>query len=165
MKNNEFEEWENSLEGIFDSLNVFHSDTEDDKRGKILIGKTLAQLPKDIQKRVLENVKFIFSYAAGTSVSMFFHKPIIESKEFGKYIEFEQPIIILNFKEMKKGTEMDVIAHEIAHFILGHNNPEKRCNGKIEREADNLAEKWGFKRSYTKEQYMEFERKVSVSKE
>lgn len=159
MKNDKFDDWDNSLEGILYSLKVVNSETYDDDNAKLLISKTLIKLPIKIRKKVLENVMFIFSYAAGTSLSLFFRKPIIKSKEFGEYIEFEQPIIILNFKEMKKGTEMDVIAHEIAHFILGHNNQEKRGNGKIEREADNLTEKWGFKKSYTEEQYKDFERK------
>ena len=83
---------------------------------------------------------------------MFFTKPVIE-----------KPIIILNFQEMKKGHEMDTIAHEIAHFILGHNKPKKRSDGKIEREADNLTEKWGFKRAYTKEQYLDFEKRINPS--
>ena len=39
------------------------------------------------------------------------------------------------------------VAHDIAHFILGHHKnggggPEK------EKEADDLIEKWGFKRAY-----------------
>jgi len=55
-----------------------------------------------------------------------------------------QPLIVLNFSEMKKGSEMDTVAHEIAHFVLKQESGGK----KSEKEADDLSEKWGFKRCY-----------------
>lgn len=56
---------------------------------------------------------------------------------------------------MKKGHESDTVAHEIAHFVLGHYKPKRLSDGKIEREADKLIEKWGFKRVY--KSYKQFE--------
>ena len=47
---------------------------------------------------------------------------------------------------MDEEDKKSIVAHEVAHFILGHHKtgggPEK------EREADDLIEKWGFKRAY-----------------
>ena len=51
---------------------------------------------------------------------------------------------------------MDYVAHEIAHHVLNHCKQE--LDGTIksirnqEREADDLIEKWGFKRIYTEDQ-------------
>ena len=50
--------------------------------------------------------------------------------------------------------KMDVIAHEIAHFVLGHHKLENCSNPKNEKEADDLIEKWGFKRVY--KEYKQF---------
>ena len=42
---------------------------------------------------------------------------------------------------------MNIISHEIAHYILGHMDMNfSDFDG--ERQADNLSEKWGFKRVY-----------------
>ena len=59
------------------------------------------------------------------------------------------PVIILNFSAMKQESEnykRTTIAHEIAHFILEH---ESSSGGIIiEKNADDLCEKWGFGRAY-----------------
>jgi Zn-dependent peptidase ImmA (M78 family) len=47
---------------------------------------------------------------------------------------------------MEKNKEMNTIAHEIAHFILGHYRVE--VGSEAERKADDLCEKWGFRRCY-----------------
>ncbi len=64
----------------------------------------------------------------------------------------EHPLIVLNFKKrMSKSRKMDTIAHEIAHFVLGHHKVRKLTNQrKISNEikADDKAEKWEFKRCY-----------------
>lgn len=66
------------------------------------------------------------------------------------FMNAEVPVIILNFSEMEKdrlseSRMMDTIAHEIAHFVLGH---LIAGGAEQEREADNLIEKWGFRRAY-----------------
>ncbi|MDR4497732.1 MAG: ImmA/IrrE family metallo-endopeptidase [Candidatus Scalindua sp.] len=55
--------------------------------------------------------------------------------------------IILNFKKYPKERKMDVVAHEIAHFILGHHRKKKINMGVMEREADDLVESWRDKRA------------------
>ena len=68
-------------------------------------------------------------------------------------------MIILNFALMEREgySEEDMkaaIAHEIAHLILNH---DFRKPGDYEKEADDLCEKWGFKKAYE-------ERKASPSR-
>ena len=48
---------------------------------------------------------------------------------------------------------MDTVAHEVAHFILGDYSgnllvPKRPKGYKPERAADDLTEKWGFRRAY-----------------
>jgi len=64
-----------------------------------------------------------------------------------KTIVMKQTFILLNFTAMEKMSEtakMSIIAHEIAHFVLGHQKPNIKVS---EEEADDLITKWGFKRS------------------
>lgn len=158
----EYERWENSMEGVLYELSVIGDITTDDDKDKIIIAKTLLKLPKKIRRKVLDEVLFVIMRAAGTVTNIHLSKVITKeelveiNKEFerrGKNsvfprIAIEQPIIILNFSEIKVGTEMDTVAHEIAHFILGHSNLLRPSNPKNERKADDLAEKWGFRRLY-----------------
>ncbi len=57
----------------------------------------------------------------------------------------ELHFIILNFRRCRKNRNT---AHEIAHFILGHHLEKNTNRGIIEKEAEDLAEKCGFKRGY-----------------
>jgi hypothetical protein len=73
--------------------------------------------------------------------------------------EITQPLILLDFALMKNEGEtkdhiMDMVAHEIGHCIPGHMgvNDDYDC----EKKADDLAEKWGFKRVY--DNYDKFEK-------
>lgn len=53
---------------------------------------------------------------------------------------------------------MDTVAHEVAHFILGHYRGSIDSDPKDERRADDLTEKWGFKRAYKESEYKWFEK-------
>jgi Zn-dependent peptidase ImmA (M78 family) len=60
------------------------------------------------------------------------------------------PVIFLNFLviwDEDEEEQMTIVAHEAAHFILGHHLLE-HADFSCEKEADNLAEKWGFQRAY-----------------
>ncbi len=52
----------------------------------------------------------------------------------------------------------DTVAHEVAHLILGHHDDMNSQTSKVEVDADILAVKWGFKRSYSKAMLMKLER-------
>lgn len=152
-KNNEnFEAWLNSVEGIIYDLNVIGDINLKDEKDKILIAKTLLKLPKKVREKTLKESVFVVCSACGT-VREFFYREILKKEDLkevpaGYIVSIRKPMIILNFSEMEKETEMDTIAHEIAHFILGHYKIEEGSNPKKEREADDLTEKWGFKRVY-----------------
>ncbi len=154
------------LEDIYYSLKIIDSEEGRDGYGKNLIAKTVIKLPKKVRDKLFDGdgVFFIFSYSsAGFVRSLNFIKTILKDTLSidplgNKYLQFEQPIIFLNFNQMKKGREQDAIAHEIAHFYLGHYKMKKITNPRCEREADDLVEKWGFKRSYSKRDYRKFEK-------
>ncbi|MBU4308804.1 MAG: hypothetical protein KJ566_03340 [Nanoarchaeota archaeon] len=157
------EKWGNSMDGVLDNMKVLGAEvTIEELRG--VVAKTLLKLPKKIREKVLDEVVFILmgSGCAGTIDQLCFTKftkDAQDKKEWGDgfSLSFTQPLILLNFSEMKKGKEMDLIAHEIAHFILGHiPNPLK--NFPVEREADDLTEKWGFERNYKEKDYKKFEK-------
>jgi len=135
QQNKEFDKWENSIEGVLYELHTIGDATVDDQKDKILIAKTLLKLPKKIKRKVLDaDILFILPRAVGTLGRL--QTPL----------SF-QDFIILNFSHMKRGTEMDCIAHEIAHFVLGHKNFVD-SGSNAERKADDLTEKWGFRRAY-----------------
>ena len=163
-QNKEYDEWMNSTEGVLYSLDTMCSRTVEDDIDRTTIAKTLLKLPKKVKQKVLNEVCFMFTRASGTvenlSLSKTFKKNELKFKSIGldqdiTPVTLEQPVIVLNFSEMKKGRELDIIAHEIAHFILGHHKSQN--NPSNEREADDLTEEWGFKRAY--KDYKQFERK------
>lgn len=147
-----YEKRENSLEGIHYNLGIIGDATTDDDKDKILICKVLQRLPKDIRERVLDETLFVLMSAYGTIEILSF--PVSpETKEVGV------SLIIMNFALMRNEgrTErdlMDAVAHEIAHYILGHDH-HSVLGSDNERKADDLTEKWGFKRAY--DSYEEFE--------
>lgn len=156
----EYKKWENSDEGINYNLNCLNSDTYEDGEGEKLIINTLKRLPKKIREKVLDEVIFVFSSCAGYAKEICFQKFLTKEHIINKsFIQFEQPIIVLNFQEMKKNERMDTIAHETAHFILGHCKMKNINSPKNEREADDLIEKWGFKRAYKEKEYQKFEKR------
>jgi len=154
----EYKKWESSLEGILYNLGTIGVVTEEDEKDEILIAKTLQKLPKDIRERVLEEALFVLTSGYGTLHELYFPVP-------PKTKEIRQPLIILNFALMRNEgkTEddlMDTVAHEIGHHILGHHRLHNDPAG--ERKADDLAEKWGFKRAYYN--YEQFERLAKLNK-
>jgi len=148
---NKYEKWEKSIEGICYNLGVIGEVTYEDTEHKLIIAKTLQKLPKKIREKVLDDVLFVFTSCYGTVRELYFPIP-------PKTKEIRKSLIILNFALMKneKRTEsdmMDTVAHEIAHFILGHVilHDDFLC----ERKADDLSESWGFKRAYDSYEHIE----------
>jgi predicted SprT family Zn-dependent metalloprotease len=109
------EEWE-------DSLKVFGAEAAEDKQYEILIAKTIQRLPKDVRDELRldeEDPSVRLSTIRRTDLSM--------------------PFILLNFANMQGMSEeevMSVIAHEIAHFILGHSSSIYDTGRYKEKEAD-----------------------------
>lgn len=101
---------------------------------RMIIAETILRVPESVRERVVKDVIFItIGGAYGSGLAM----PHSELK------------ILINFAEMEKD-ELDkedmrtTVAHEVAHFILGHEGGGREN----EKEADDLIEKWGFKRAY-----------------
>ena len=140
-----------SFTGVLHNLKFFGDTSEDEKRKRIVV-ETLLRLPTDVRKKTLDEVIFISLSTEG--VTFRFNGSVeLRKKDFKQTREFYHGqivlhFIILNFKKYPKERKMDVTAHEIAHFILGHHRKKKTNMGVIEREADDLAESWGFKRGY-----------------
>jgi len=143
MKNKKYEEWENSIEGIAYNLKVIGDVVIKDGWHTSMICQVLQKLPKKTREKILEEVIFIHTTAWGTIHQLHVQEDIKN-----------RVIIIFNFKCIKKDEKkMDTIAHEIAHYILGQ--LDETNDAKKERAADDLAEKWGFGRSY--KTYKQFE--------
>jgi len=160
----EEEKWENSIEGIVYNLQIpdgLSGEEFDAKKCKLYIAKTLLKLPKKIREKVLDEVMFIIVGGwQGHGTRLLFNEAVNEkdTKRIGDriYIQVKKPVIFLDFSKMKresKSRKMDTIAHEIAHFILGHGGVTN--DEEAERKADDLSEKWGFKRVY--KSYKKFE--------
>ncbi len=144
-------EYENSVTGIFDNLKFFGDTVEDEKRKRI-VAETLLRLPYKVRKRTIDEVLFISMSTAGVTFK-FEGSVNLKKKDFkqkGNIYQgrIELHFIILNFRRCRKDRKMDVTAHEIAHFILGHHLKKNINRGIVEKEAEDLAEKWGFERGY-----------------
>ena len=145
MKRQEYEYTEGS---ILLCLNILNSKTSKDKEKEKFIAKTILKLPGDVREKVLKNrVLFIYSSCPGTS-------GVISFKRLPN--KFECPIITLNFENIKNGREMDIIAHEIAHFFLEDYKNKEKSTIEKERAADDLIEEWGFRRSYSEENLQKY---------
>ena len=152
----QYKEWENSLDGVLYDLHTWE-DPMTGNKSRLIIAETLLRLPKRIKRKVLDEIIFVVSTPRhnGIVCNAYFTK-IIKTKDLkptkGKTcsIEILQPLIFLNFGSRSKSKKMDMTAHEIAHFILGHHRSLISLKGvkvnKAEKEADDLIEKWGFKR-------------------
>jgi hypothetical protein len=150
-------EYENSLEGVLSHLRILGEAATGDKNNKGLIAETLLKLPYKVRRKALDEVIFVVVTAQGLTAKASFPMKLMkgdfQQKEEAYHTIIEHPLIVLNFKKrMSKSRKMDTIAHEIAHFILGHHhkvrnqtNQRKITN---ERKADDQAEKWGFERCY-----------------
>lgn len=148
MKKNQTDgkKWEKSIEEILFSLNLTGDVYADHEEYRILIAETFLKIPKDVRDKALSKVAFIVDENFGLTTIL----STINTN--GKEI-VEQPIILLNqlaMEEESRTFKMDVIAHEIAHFTLGHH---KTMAGNLdehlrqEKEADDLIVQWGFNRS------------------
>ena len=140
-----------------------------DKEDIILICDTLLELPKNIRDKTLKEVSFLVVSDVQYGFFTYFHlsKPYKDhTKQTNEKLRctiltITQPLIVLDFSRMKKlsiHNKMSNVAHEIAHFILEHNDEVIRNDPEVERKADNLAEKWGFKRTYKESKYELFEK-------
>jgi Zn-dependent peptidase ImmA (M78 family) len=149
-----------------DNMTVIGDATTDDEKDQIIIAKTLQKMPKKIRERILREVIFFIMKACGTVTQLFFTRVIkeedVKKTGSGFVVAIEQPVIMLNFSNMKKSKsyQMSAVAHEIAHYILGDylGSPKKKKDKKAERHADDLIEKWGFKRVY--KSYEKFEKNI-----
>ena len=154
------EDWE-AIKKIWDRIYIW----DDGARGvqtppgqdRMIIAETLLRIPESVREKVMKETHFItIGGACGCILPMTFSEVKSEEQlnrwgEGQVRVEIEVLLILINFAEMEK-EEMDeegmrtTVAHEIAHFILEHHKngggPEK------EKEADDLIEKWGFKRAY-----------------
>jgi len=160
------------MKDIKDSINDICYDLdygvncELDDDSKLLIAKTLQKLPLNIKDKIFsDKVNFLAinekDILHGRFQFIYFNN-VIDKKEFTKfknkdgfyYKEYKIPFIFLDFSRMKKMddfTKMSIIAHEIAHFILKHDISKESIKDNIlifEKQADDLIEKWGFKRGY-----------------
>ena len=156
-------EYENSLEGIFDNVNTWYIDGHNEDNNKYIIAETLLELPYKIRSKILDKVIFTIITADGLAMEELpipfslsiakMKKQILKKIPEEYYIKLPQSLIFLNFKgRMSKSYKMNLIAHEIAHVILGHHKNIKSVTSlksrMREKQADNLIEKWGFKRTY-----------------
>lgn len=139
------------------------SDNYGDERNMILIAKTLLKLPEEVRERVVTEARFVVmceSDGALTNLRLSGVLPEIREKVDSmeedatikvstlEKMEFNPPLIVLNFKAMRKKSDsykMNMIAHEIAHFILGDFG--ETSNLKAEREADGLMKRGGPRRT------------------
>lgn len=170
-KDEKLEQWENSIEGILDSLTTVGDISTQDQQNNDLIALVLQKLPKRVREKVLDEVIFVHTTAHGTVRRLLFQK-LIDMKEMkkiegnglfkpGYHVIVPKIFIILNFKCIRSSeTKMNTVAHEIAHFINESKDDYETSNADIkEKMADDLAEKWGFKRSY--KSYSKFKGAVS----
>ncbi len=140
--------FEASLEGILYELGIFGVEHVEDDKFRIIIAKTLQKIPKEERDNVLFEAIFVVFNDYGREISLFIPNPKGEKM-------VKQPIIMLNFALMEKESRsesymMDVVAHETAHFSLGHHDVKAKNLKEhllMEKEADDLMEKWGFNRT------------------
>jgi len=159
-KDKKFEDEEKSIDDIFHSLNCMGDVTSEDEQNNRLIAQVLQKLPKKDREKVLDKVIFVHTTAYGTVELLYLQRDVEETEIqkiiLEKVVEISKFFIILNFKCIRNDeTKTNTIAHEIAHFILNPKNLKDltRPENIEEKEADDLAEKWGFKRCYKRDFY------------
>jgi len=147
----EFVEWENSVDGVLYELNTWEV-PKFKYEDKVIIAEVLLKLPKRIRRKVLDEAIFVLSPEVGGSVYNACFTKLVKGKDLKKKgddyeIEIWQPLIFLTFnRRLKKSDKMDITAHEIAHFILGHGSVKSYGKINPEKQAKDLAVRWGFNR-------------------
>lgn len=153
------EKYEDSF--LHDMLNVWDDGFESSLREharKILVD-TLQKIPKPVVNKVLEDLIFVIMSGAYGACS-FQHTS--ERRKKGsplnitrdrELVVMDVHVILLNFALMERdGFDEEkmrsTVAHEIAHFNLKHHIISVHLRADKEKEADDLIEKWGFKRVY-----------------
>ncbi len=112
--------------------------------GKTLIAITLGRIPKKVRENILNHVVFFIVHP-----SMYGMLSGIKIRSLRK------GFIVLNLdaiaRDYPKKTERDArainaIAHEVAHFTLGHHNMPTSVDQYLQNEWDakNLSKRWGF---------------------
>ena len=103
----------------------------------MLIAKTIHRLPKELHEKITDEVMFI---STSNVYGFYAYHP---ASVFNS--EADSHFIVLNFGAINdEEAKMFVIAHELAHYILGHHFDNIGENQDIEAQADSLAESWGF---------------------
>jgi Zn-dependent peptidase ImmA (M78 family) len=140
-----------NLEKVAQRLTVLRGSAIEDDDTQIKIATTLLRLPDDVREKTTAEMLFVFGSFGGELLTMD-SSVVISRDEFDAvgthYItRITKPVIMLNFNDNTHKCKENSIAHEIAHFILGHHKKEK-LDGTEEKEADDLSKKWGFARAY-----------------
>ncbi len=115
-----------------------------------VIANTLRKIPENVRDKIIIN-EVIFNRGISEDYGSADELWLRVSSEA---TEIRRPLITLNFTKMMNDnlTESDMmfhIAHEIAHVVLEHHKPREFNMEQWladEREADELAKKWGFKK-------------------
>jgi predicted metal-dependent peptidase len=109
---------------------------QDNKHEKVL-QNILAKLPQEISDFASKNVFFIFSQGSKKIMAEYFN---LRAGLLGKY----RFLVILRPNLWGKSPEIikGVIAHEVAHAFLSHENPAGDNPEIPELEANKLASKW-----------------------
>ena len=148
MSNEDFE----AIKKIWDRINIW----DDGIERRAFIAETLLRIPESAKEKVLKDAVFVTmsgtygAFLIGVPSELKSEDQLIKGSDGLTHVKIEVPLIFLNFALMEKdGVDEEErrsnVAHEIAHFILGH----KFSGGREkEKEADDLIEKWGFKRAY-----------------
>ena len=144
MEKQSHTECENSIEGIAENLSILGAMT---RRGVKIVAETLQKLPCEVRENTITEASFLLmDCVEGTVIGITF--PPVKKEDLklagGYYFsQRERPIIVLNLNQRSsKSTKMSTVAHEIAHFILGHWQISRAGRVKDpEREADDLIEK------------------------
>ena len=132
-----------SLDSIYSQLTSIPEPFDEvDEKNVELIALVLQKLPLNVAQKVLTEVQFIIIDGAIGR-----HELISCQSHDELKLTFTIFLNFLGINRLKKiENRHTVIAHEIAHFYLKHN--DNNGGAEEEREADDLCEKWGFGRAY-----------------
>jgi len=149
-------------EEIIDELAIFDDGTHIGQtprdQTRMIIAETLLRIPKTARKKVMEEATIIIVGEAYGTVYLMIPSELKSEDQLIKgsnglvHVKIEVEIILLNFGLMERNKLNEEgkginVAHEIAHFILGHHRLPGRALER-EKEADDLIVEWGFKRAY-----------------